>query len=108
MYWSPQLQRVPELLIVGIQSPGSYLPIHHKLRFDVNGRASVLLLRGIIYFGSAHFTSRIMGVDGRVWFNDGITTGRFCVDEQYLDSHPPGFLDSCRGKVAATLVYAQG
>ncbi|KAJ7712764.1 hypothetical protein B0H16DRAFT_1342028 [Mycena metata] len=108
MQWSPQLQRVPDLLIVGIQSPGSYLPIDPKLRFDIDGHTHIFLLRGIIYLGGFHFTSRIIGTSGRIWYNDGIATGRACIDEQYLDNHPPDFLHSCGVRIADTLVYTRG
>ncbi|KAJ6549428.1 hypothetical protein DFH09DRAFT_1502328 [Mycena vulgaris] len=107
MQWVPRLQRVLDLLIVGIQQIGSHLPIEHKLRFDLEGTTRILLLRGVIYFGNIHFTSRIIGSDGRVWFHDGIGTGRACVDENYLDSHRPAFLQSCRGRIPVALVYAE-
>ncbi|KAJ7486490.1 hypothetical protein FB451DRAFT_1227421 [Mycena latifolia] len=83
------------------------LPIEDKLRFDMNGATRILLLRGIIYFGSSHFTARIIGSDRRVWFHDGIGTSRGCTDEQYLDSHPADFVQSCRGRIPVTLVYAE-
>ncbi|KAJ6529446.1 hypothetical protein DFH09DRAFT_155008, partial [Mycena vulgaris] len=69
-HWPPRSQAAPE----------------HKLRFDLEGTTRILLLRGVIYFGNIHFTSRIISSDGRVWFHDGIGTGRACVDENYLDS----------------------
>ncbi|KAJ7038712.1 hypothetical protein C8F04DRAFT_910233, partial [Mycena alexandri] len=78
-----------------------------KLRLNLNGAAHILLLRGVIYHGSFHFTSRIIGTDGRVWFHDGMTTGQVCTDERYLDSHPPDFLQYCQGKIPVTLVYAE-
>ncbi|KAJ7486915.1 hypothetical protein FB451DRAFT_1228336 [Mycena latifolia] len=87
------------------------LPIEHKLRFDLNGATQILLLRGIIYFGSSHFTARIIGSDRRVRFHDGIGTDRGCTmkctDEHYLDSHPADFLQSCGGRIPVTLVYAE-
>jgi hypothetical protein len=48
MQWVPQLVRVPEFLIVGIHHNGSKLPIERKLRFDLDGHAQILLLRGVI------------------------------------------------------------
>jgi hypothetical protein len=29
-------------------------------------------LRGIVYFGSAHFVSRFVTLDGSVWYHDGL------------------------------------
>ncbi|KAJ7112340.1 hypothetical protein C8R44DRAFT_632156 [Mycena epipterygia] len=78
----PRLHRLPDLFIVSIQQNGSNFPIEHKLHFDLNGNTRVLLLRGVIYLGSFHFTSRVIGSDGRLWFHDGISTGRACIDER--------------------------
>ncbi|KAJ6512378.1 hypothetical protein DFH09DRAFT_941468 [Mycena vulgaris] len=69
-------------------------------------QTKILFLRGIIYYGGVHFTSRIMGLDGRIWYHDGIETGRAHIDEHYLDSHAADFLDFCRGGFPVTLVYA--
>lgn len=35
-------------------------------------------LIGLIYHGGNHFTSRIIEPDGKIWYHDGITTGRNC------------------------------
>ena len=35
-----------------------------------------LYLRGVVYYGNHHYTSRIIDIDRNVWFNDGMTTGR--------------------------------
>ncbi|KAJ7234566.1 hypothetical protein C8J57DRAFT_1089612, partial [Mycena rebaudengoi] len=52
-------------------------------------------LRGVIYHGEGHFTSRIFTPDGEIWFRDGITTRSFTrydgnlVDVSLLSSlHP--------------------
>ncbi|KAF8585375.1 hypothetical protein K439DRAFT_1343599 [Ramaria rubella] len=45
----------------------------------VNQGRTQLNLVGIIYFGSDHFTTRIIDHQGPVWFHDGIATGRTCV-----------------------------
>ncbi|KAJ7823110.1 hypothetical protein B0H13DRAFT_1659253 [Mycena leptocephala] len=41
-------------------------------------------LRGIIYGGQGHFTSRFVDVHGYMWFHDGITTGSTCLPEANL------------------------
>ncbi|KAJ7696998.1 hypothetical protein B0H17DRAFT_871458, partial [Mycena rosella] len=38
-------------------------------------------LRGVIYSGANHFTSRIIKPNGAVWYHDGIETGRNSVEE---------------------------
>lgn len=67
-------------------------------------------LRGVLYGGENHFTSRIVKPDGETWFHDGIETGKKCVYEGNLHSKDPGFLNSCdRGdvvRIVVGLIYA--
>ncbi|KAJ7629546.1 hypothetical protein B0H17DRAFT_962868, partial [Mycena rosella] len=75
---------VPSLIILEI--------IHRMIRFDeelvfdCNGLLVTLRLRGIIYGGQGHFTSKFIDRNGVVWFHDGITTGRRCTRETELTS----------------------
>ena len=41
-------------------------------------------LKGLIYLGSFHFTCRIIDKTGRVWYHDGIRTGKHCQFEGKL------------------------
>ncbi|KAJ7015909.1 hypothetical protein C8F04DRAFT_984446, partial [Mycena alexandri] len=52
------------------------------------GSVVTMKLRGIIYAGQAHFTCRYIERDGTMWFHDGITTGRNCLEEVKLQSLP--------------------
>jgi hypothetical protein len=45
----------------------------------------VLSLRGIIYHGNNHFCSRIISVDGTIWYND-ITTGKDSIEDGHLST----------------------
>ncbi|KAJ7019252.1 hypothetical protein C8F04DRAFT_975971 [Mycena alexandri] len=63
-------------------------------------------LRGIIYWGDAHFTARYISSHGSVWFHDGITTGRNCIAEGHIDSIDLSSLVRARGKIALVLIYA--
>ncbi|KAJ6453424.1 hypothetical protein C8R47DRAFT_1168222, partial [Mycena vitilis] len=55
---------------------------HKKIVFDEVLTFRVLdtdvnmKLRGIMYGGQSHFICRMVGKDGKMWFHDGITTGR--------------------------------
>ncbi len=64
-------------------------PILHVLHININktnidkeiniyiaDTPCIYKLKGIIYFGGAHFTSRIINQSGEVWYHDGIATGR--------------------------------
>lgn len=48
--------------------------------------ATLTPLRGIIYWGGAHFVSRIIDTDKNVWYYNGMTTGRKCEYEDKLSS----------------------
>ncbi|KAH6867500.1 hypothetical protein BKA70DRAFT_1243209 [Coprinopsis sp. MPI-PUGE-AT-0042] len=59
-----------------------------------------LSLRGLIYLGDAHFSSRIIDPEGRIWHHDGATTGRI-----YNRRSMENLWDS-RGKKLSYAVYA--
>ncbi|KAJ7095666.1 hypothetical protein C8R44DRAFT_554443, partial [Mycena epipterygia] len=74
---------VPSIMVIYVDH--SQLRFDRLLQFDSSGRLVRLRLRGIIYHGTSHFTSRFIDATGMVWFNDGITTGRRCTREQQFD-----------------------
>ncbi|KZV59506.1 hypothetical protein PENSPDRAFT_552019, partial [Peniophora sp. CONT] len=41
-------------------------------------------VRGLIYWNRTHFNCRMIGKQGNVYFNDGITTGPTCIHEGKL------------------------
>ena len=49
-----------------------------------NGRTNVLQLRGLIYYGGNHFTSRLVTNKGKVWFHDRITTGNSVILQGHM------------------------
>ncbi|KAJ7037570.1 hypothetical protein C8F04DRAFT_952489 [Mycena alexandri] len=99
------IESLPELFIVSIDKDG--LSFSQTLGFDVAGVMSVLRLRGVVYGGGAHFTARYVSPSGVVWFNDGITTARNCVEEGQLNALPPDYMLYARGKKAINLIYAK-
>ncbi|KAJ7633729.1 hypothetical protein B0H17DRAFT_961649 [Mycena rosella] len=65
-------------------------------------------LRGVIYGGQGHFTSRIIDRAGNMWFHDGISTGRQCMSEGVLIlTSDLMSLQSCGQKNAVAVVYTQ-
>ncbi|KAH9855420.1 hypothetical protein C2E23DRAFT_723963 [Lenzites betulinus] len=75
---------VPPMLCIELYPIAQALPfcIDRFLQMDVNGCTRTWSLRGLIYWGSDHFTSRYIDRSGDVWYNDGITTGSECILEQ--------------------------
>jgi hypothetical protein len=47
-------------------------PISFKKKIKDNNMTALLYLKGIVYHGENHFTSRIITKDGKIWFNDGL------------------------------------
>ncbi|KAJ7611959.1 hypothetical protein B0H17DRAFT_906243, partial [Mycena rosella] len=55
-----------------------------EIGFDCSGTLIKMRLRGVIYGGQDHFTCRFFDQTGCMWFHDGITTGRQCIQEDEL------------------------
>ena len=43
-------------------------------------------VRGLIYWDKSHFTCRMLGKAGEVYYNDGMTIGATCIHEGKLAS----------------------
>ncbi|KAF8891013.1 hypothetical protein BD779DRAFT_1401571, partial [Infundibulicybe gibba] len=69
------------------------------------GRRHKFILRGIVYFGSSHFTSRILTEEGMLWYHDGINTGKNTECEGPLSESID--LLRCEGREATAAIYSQ-
>jgi hypothetical protein len=75
-----------------------------SITIEVNNQTFVYKLRGILYYGNGHFTSRIVTSTGHIWFHDGISTGSSTEYEGTLTSIHN--LAICRSRVATAAIYA--
>ncbi|KAJ7705227.1 hypothetical protein B0H16DRAFT_1346322 [Mycena metata] len=73
------LRDVPPIILLNLDHE-SFI-FNEKLSFVCEGVMVSLKLRGIIYAGQSHFTCRFIERGGKMWFHDGITTGRRCLPE---------------------------
>jgi hypothetical protein len=71
-----------------------------------DGSFTSLALRGIVYAGGFHFTSRIISPDKNVWYHDGITSQKTCAKDGHMSDYTMNSLLSCRQRKAILLVYA--
>ena len=70
-------------------------------------RSTILHLRGLVYHGGFHFTCRIIDPLGKIWFNDGISTGRTSTEDGWLRKISQPNLYTCRNKQLCLAIYAQ-
>ena len=65
-------------------------------------------LVGLVYFGSFHFTARIIDKDGSIWYHDGVRTGRQCVYEGNLNTTSYQTLAKARNsRICIAALYIQ-
>ncbi|KLO03835.1 hypothetical protein SCHPADRAFT_841268 [Schizopora paradoxa] len=61
------------------------IKVNHKISLiDNEDHQHEYVLQGMVYFGVAHFVSRIIDSNSDVWYNDGIRTQRRYVKEKPL------------------------
>lgn len=92
---------IPELL--ALEFSGQSPSIDALITIEKDRDEFQFELRGVIYFGAGHFTSRLIGQEGLTWYHDGVVTGAETVYEGLLPSLTD--LSSCRGKEASVAVY---
>ncbi|KAJ6456242.1 hypothetical protein C8R47DRAFT_1082519 [Mycena vitilis] len=106
LYMDTTIRDVPPLMVLDLTH--DKLVFNELLSFQVQGVAVNMRLRGIVYGGQNHFTCRLIGKDGRMWFHDGITTGRDCVPEvNFRSLQDKLVLHKCGEKKALCVVYAR-
>jgi len=88
-------------LVLDVSAANVFRP-NHTLHFKINDETCYYKLRGVVYFGSGHYVSRIITPDSHVWYHDGITTGRTMEYHNLLDNCD---LLTCERKVPCAYVY---
>jgi hypothetical protein len=95
------INNAPRLLIIHI--PYTEVKISQKMKFG----QKMMQLRGIVYYGSHHYTSRIIDTERNVWFHDGMTTGGRSQPEGSITKMKSKDFNKCKNKSVALVVYAQ-
>lgn len=99
-----QFEIVPKVIVFAVDNAS--VKVSKKICFLEDEKQVVFGLKGVIYTGDFHFTSRVFS-NGVVWFHDGMTTGRHCKYEGKLADFSDSELSSCNGKTLSLVVYAQ-
>ena len=98
-------KQVPPILVLEYSMRN--IVTSHKLEFRTDTGIKSLTLRGIVYHGHYHFTSRVISRQKKVWYLDGISTGNSCIDDGSLDDLCDNELKSCRSNGLVLAIYAQ-
>ncbi|KAJ7032841.1 hypothetical protein C8F04DRAFT_958415 [Mycena alexandri] len=78
------------------------------VHLNVNSQRHRYHLAGVIYHGEKHFTSRIVKLNGQIWYYDGILTGAKCEADGKLSEFSPNYMNSStdKEKIKRTAVAA--
>jgi len=96
---------VPPILV--LEYPWRNIVTSHKLEFETENGTKTLDLRGIVYHGQYHFTSRIISSQKQVWYHDGMTTGKTCSYDGQLNDMQDNNLRKCRQRHLTLAIYIQ-
>ena len=101
---SIKFDELPKLLI--LEYPFTNIRTSHKIKVKAENNSGILGLRGTVYHGDNHFTSRFISSNGTIWYHDGITTGRQCTEERNLCMTNSEYFIRCKEKDFVFAVYA--
>ena len=91
------------LPFIALDFTGRIIQLDPTFTIFINNTEASYNLCGIIYFGDAHFTARVICNKNMIWFHDGITTGQKLEYEGLL--HNDFQLNDCRNKEAIAAIY---
>ena len=93
---------IPPLFIPLIVDEGISVKLEHSAILN----DSEYHLIGIVYFGSFHFTCRVIDAHGEIWYNDGLATGRKCEYEGNIkDIYLQSLLQARQGRKCSMALY---
>ena len=99
----PQFMETPK--IFALHTGLERLSIKASIHLNINGNLIEMRLGGIIYFGDAHFTCRIVDSINNVYYNDGLMTGNQCIYEGNFNNFTSEQLSRTCNKIACYILY---
>ena len=91
--------------LVALEFAGHPIEIDNQISIKIENLEYSYNLVGIVYYGSEHFTARIILEDGQIWFHDGVTTMQTSQYDGSLALNCPE-LYMCRGRRASLALYS--
>ena len=95
------------LPFIALDFSGQIIHIDATFTVSISNVETSYKLCGIIYFGDAHYTARVISDSGMVWFHDGIATGQELLYEGVLNQNENISLNNCEGKDALIAIYVK-
>ena len=90
-----------------LEYPHASVKTSHKIKLESFDQTKFeLKLRGVVYHGENHFTSRIVESNGKIWYYDGMNMENGCVEDCHLSAISDGGLKKCKGQNLVLAVYA--
>jgi hypothetical protein len=100
-----QYNYVPNIL--ALEYPHTNIETSHKIKFLRDEKCTTLYLRGIVYHGENHFTSRIISSKGKIWYYDGMLTEQVSIEDRSLRDLYDNDLRRYQNRDLVVAVYAQ-
>jgi hypothetical protein len=97
--------KTPDLLV--LEYPNINMITSHQITVNVYEKSVNLYLRGIVYAGGYHFTSRFISEDGTIWYHDGMTTGAMCKRNGHISMMLDDEFKRYENKILVLAVYAR-
>ena len=95
---------IPEVLMFSIDT--NNIAISKSVKISTSNKTSVLPLKGVVYLGDYHFTSRLIS-DKSVWFHDGRTTKSKCKKEGHISDFDDKKFRQCNNAQAVLAIYSK-
>jgi hypothetical protein len=89
--------------IIVIYAPYAKFKIVKKIKFQSN--KSTMNLKGVVYYGQNHYTSRIIDTSGNIWFHDGMNTRNQSELQDTMKNVKSSFWNKCKNQKVALLIY---
>ncbi|KAJ7914979.1 hypothetical protein B0H13DRAFT_2458344, partial [Mycena leptocephala] len=107
--------RLPSTKLSYLRTPGNTetnATTHYEVNFPHHNGVTTLKLRGLIYHSQmeghsiGHFTSVVIDAEGIMWYHDGITTKRTCINNgRFADVASPFTLHRRHNQRLSAAIY---
>ena len=96
----------PRLRVISFSQQSQDIKISKSITLESESGPTTLNIHGAIYYGGAHFVSRIISPTDEVWYHDGIETKRQYFREGHLIDFSEESLIYRGNKVCVSVIYA--